>query len=168
MAMLTDRWREIETLYHSVCERKPEERRAYLESACGGDESLRLEVESLLAHEELAANFLETHESTTPGNAVEASVPAGEQIGPYLVLEFLQKGGMGEVYKARDMRLDRTVAIKFLPGALAADPTAVERFQREVRAASSLNHPRILHRTRCGRVSGAAIPGDGIRGRTVA
>jgi len=141
--MLTDRWREIETLYHSACERKPEERRAYLESACGGDESLRLEVESLLAHEELAANFLETHESTTPGNAVEASVPAGEQIGPYLVLEFLRKGGMGEVYKARDMRLDRTVAIKFLPRALAADPTAVERFQREVRAASSLNHPRI-------------------------
>jgi len=141
--MLTDRWREIETLYNSACERKPEERRAYLESACGGDESLRLEVESLLAHEELAANFLETHESTTPGNAVEASVPAGEQIGPYLVLEFLRKGGMGEVYKARDMRLDRTVAIKFLPRALAADPTAVERFQREVRAASSLNHPRI-------------------------
>ena len=141
--MLTDRWREIETLYHSACERKPEERRAYLESACGGDESLRLEVESLLAHEGLAANFLETHESATPGNAVEASVPAGEQIGPYLVLEFLQKGGMGEVYKARDMRLDRTVAIKFLPRALAADPTAVERFQREVRAASSLNHPRI-------------------------
>ena len=141
--MLTDRWREIETLYNSACERKPEERRAYLESACGGDESLRLEVESLLAHEELAANFLETHESTTPGNAVEASVPAGEQIGPYLVLEFLQKGGMGEVYKARDKRLDRTVAVKFLPRALAADPTAVERFQREVRAASSLNHPRI-------------------------
>jgi serine/threonine protein kinase len=143
MAMLTDRWREIETLYNSACERKPEERRAYLESACGGDESLRLEVESLLAHEELAANFLETHESTTPGNAVEASALAGEQIGPYLVLEFLQKGGMGEVYQARDMRLDRTVAIKFLPRALAADPTAVERFQREVRAASSLNHPRI-------------------------
>src|SRR6516165_8124840 len=90
MAMLTDRWREIETLYHSACERKPEERRAYLESACGGDESLRLEVESLLAHEELAANFLETHESTTPGNAVEASVPAGEQIGPFLVMEFLE------------------------------------------------------------------------------
>jgi len=141
--MLTDRWREIETLYNSACERKPEERRAYLESACGGDESLRLEVESLLAQEEPAANFLETHESTAPGSAVEASVPAGEQIGPYLVLQFLQKGGMGEVYKARDVRLDRPVAIKFLPRALAADPAALERFQREVRAASSLNHPRI-------------------------
>ena len=140
---MTDRWSEIETLYNSACERKPEERRAYLESACGGDESLRLEVESLLAQEELAANFLETSESTTPGNAVEASVPSGEQIGPYLVLEFLQKGGMGEVYKVRDVRLDRTVAIKFLPRTLAADPAALERFQREARAASSLNHPRI-------------------------
>jgi serine/threonine protein kinase/tetratricopeptide (TPR) repeat protein len=141
--MMTDRWSEIETLYNSACERKPEERRAYLESACGGDESLRLEVESLLAQEELAANFLETRESTTPGNAMEVSVPSGEQIGPYLVLEFLQKGGMGEVYKVRDVRLDRTVAIKFLPRTLAADPAALERFQREVRAASSLNHPRI-------------------------
>ena len=141
--MLTDRWREIETLYNSACERKPEERRAYLESACGGDESLRLEVESLLAQEERAANFLETDESTTPGNAAEASVPAGERIGPYLVLEFLQKGGMGEVYKARDMRLDRTVAIKFLPRTLATDPAALERFQREVRVASSVNHSRI-------------------------
>lgn len=71
--MLTDRWREVETLYNSACERKPEERSAYLESACGGDESLRLEVESLLAQEELAANFLETDESTTPGAPVEAS-----------------------------------------------------------------------------------------------
>ena len=133
--MLIDRWREIETLYHSACKRKPEERRAYLESACGGDESLRLEVESLLAHEELAATFLETHESTTPGNAVEASVAAGQQIGPYLVVEFLQKGGMGEVYKARDM----------------------------LSKSSSY-----LHRTRCGRVSGTAILGDGIPGRTVA
>jgi serine/threonine protein kinase len=141
--ILTDRWHEIETLYNSACERKPEERRVYLESACGGDESLRLEVESLLAQEQLAANFLETHESTTPGNAVEASVPLGEQIGPYLLLEFLQKGRMGEVYKAQDMRLDRTVALKFLPLAFAADPAALERFQREVRAASSLNHPRI-------------------------
>jgi eukaryotic-like serine/threonine-protein kinase len=141
--MLTDRWRDIETLYNSACERKPEERDAYLESACGGDESLRLEVESLLAQEKLATNFLETNESTTPGNAVEASVPAGVKIGPYLVLEFLQKGGMGEVYKARDLRLDRTVALKFLPRTLTADPAALERFQREVRVASAVNHSRI-------------------------
>jgi serine/threonine protein kinase len=87
--------------------------------------------------------FLETDEPGALEPALEGSVPAGEQIGPYQVLAFLQKGGMGEVYKARDVRLDRTVAIKFLPHAYVEEPNALERFRREVRAASALNHPRI-------------------------
>jgi serine/threonine protein kinase len=140
--MLVDRWHEIETLYHSARERKPEERQAYLESSCS-DEAIRREVESLLANDELAATFLETDEPEVPGKAAEASIPAGEQIGPYVVLEFLRAGGIGEVYKARDTRLDRTVAIKFLPRACARDRVALDRFQREARAASALNHPRI-------------------------
>jgi serine/threonine protein kinase len=140
--MLAERWHEIESLYHFARELKPEEREAYLDKACG-DESLRREVESLLAQEGLAANFLETDEPAVPGKPTSGSVPAGEQLGPYRVLEFLRKGGMGEVYKARDMRLERTVAIKFLPQAFAADRVALDRFQREARAASSLNHPRI-------------------------
>src|SRR5258708_36470810 len=98
--MLAGRWPEIESLYHSARERKPEERSAYLESACGGDEALRREVESLLDREELAANFLESGERAAPAKAVEGSVPAGEQIGPYLLLEVREKGGIGQVYKA--------------------------------------------------------------------
>jgi serine/threonine protein kinase/tetratricopeptide (TPR) repeat protein len=141
--MLIDRWREIESVYHSACERSLEERASYLESACGGDEALRREVESLLANEDLAARFLETDEPEASARAPEMPVPAGEQIGPYVVLEFLRAGGMGEVYKARDTRLDRSVAIKFLPRAFATDTAALERFQREARAASALNHPRI-------------------------
>ncbi len=141
--MLPERWHEIERLYHFARELQPEERPAYLESACGGDDSLRGEVESLLAHEDGAARFLETDEPAVRGNAASGSVREGEQIGHYLVLVFLRKGGMGEVYKARDTRLDRTVAIKFLPQACAADPMALDRFQREARAASALNHPRI-------------------------
>jgi hypothetical protein len=141
--MLAKRWHKIEDLYHSACERKPEERRAYLEGACGGDEALRQEIESLLANENLAASFLETHDPRAAANAAEARLPAGERIGPYLLLEFLQAGGMGEVYKARDTRLERTVAIKFAPRAFGADPFALNRFQREARAASALNHPRI-------------------------
>lgn len=141
--MLTERWREIESIYHSACERKPEDRRAYLDIACGSDQALRNEVESLLANEDSAADFLETHDPQALGGARGAQVRAGEQIGRYVVLEFLQAGGMGEVYKALDTRLERTVAIKFLPQILAEDRIALDRFQREARAASALNHPRI-------------------------
>jgi serine/threonine protein kinase len=70
-------------------------------------------------------------------------IPLSEQIGPYTILDFLQAGGMGEVYKARDTRLDRIVAIKFLPSVLAPDAVALDRFRREARAASALNHPNI-------------------------
>jgi TolB-like protein/Tfp pilus assembly protein PilF len=141
--MLIDRWQTIERLYHTASERRPEERRSYLESACGGDEEVLREVESLLANEELAERFLETSPQLAGEQAADLTVPAGAQIAPYVVLEFLQAGGMGEVYKARDPRLNRPVAIKFLPRAFTADPTALQRFQREARAASALNHPRI-------------------------
>jgi tRNA A-37 threonylcarbamoyl transferase component Bud32/predicted esterase len=139
--MQTDRWSEIERLYHSARELTSQDRRAYLESATD-DEQLRREVESLLAHEEQAERFLESNEFEEH-DAPALKIPAGSQVGPYVVLGFLQAGGMGEVYKARDTRLERTVAIKFLPRAVAGDRTALDRFRREARAASALNHPRI-------------------------
>src|SRR5713101_2346027 len=120
--MLAERWKEVERLYLSARERTPAERPSYLESATD-DEDLRREVESLLANEELAGGFLETDEFEANGRAQDASVPPGEKIGPYVILEFLKAGGMGEVYKARDTRLDRMVAITFLrPHAFASDP----------------------------------------------
>src|ERR1051325_2387170 len=141
--MPVDRWHAIETLYHSASAKNPEHRAGYLDSVCRGDEVLRREVESLLAYDDLAANFLESNEPAAPESADEPPIGAGEQIGPYLALEFLAKGGMGEVYKAYDPRLERTVAIKLLPQAFAADSMALDRFAREARAASTLNHPRI-------------------------
>jgi eukaryotic-like serine/threonine-protein kinase len=130
--MLKERRSEIERLYFSASELEPAARVAYLEGVCGSDVDLRREVESLLV-------FLEPVPSQTP----DTPVPSGEQIGPYTILEFLRAGGMGEVYKARDTRLGRTVAIKFLPSVLADDAAALDRFQREACAASALNHPRI-------------------------
>ena len=130
--MLKERWSEIERLYLSAIELESSERESYLDRMCGSDLDLRREVESLL-------EFLEPD----PAQAPDTRVPSGEQIGPYTILGFLRAGGMGEVYQARDTRLDRNVAIKFLPGILADDVAALNRFRREARAASALNHPRI-------------------------
>ena len=71
------------------------------------------------------------------------ALTSGTKLGPYEVQSPLGAGGMGEVYRARDTRLDRTVAIKILPDHLSSNPDLKQRFEREARAISSLNHPRI-------------------------
>src|SRR5262245_56811783 len=71
------------------------------------------------------------------------SLPAGSRLGPYEVIAPLGAGGMGEVYRARDTRLDRTVAIKVLPADLCSSPEARQRFEREARMISQLSHPHI-------------------------
>ena len=87
--MLAQQLREVEIAYHSACKLRSENRRAFLDSACGSDEALQHEVESLLANEELAAAFLETHNSELAGRELERRIPAGTRIGPFVVLEFL-------------------------------------------------------------------------------
>jgi serine/threonine protein kinase len=141
-----ERFTQIERLYHLAMEREPGQRAGFLNSACGGDEGLMKEVESLLAREEQADNFMEEPalEMAAQGLA-HSDIPSlvGRRLGPYDILGLLGAGGMGEVYRARDSRLDRIVAIKVLPPSLARDPERRKRFEREAHAVSSLNHPHI-------------------------
>jgi eukaryotic-like serine/threonine-protein kinase len=142
--MVIDRWRQIEGLFQAAHDKTAEERARFLDEACSTDPTLRREVESLLANAELAAGFLESDGTgAAPPPAAGEPISAGEQFGPYTILELIGAGGMGQVYRGHDKRLDRHVAVKFLPLAMAGDTAARERFEREARAASALNHPNI-------------------------
>jgi eukaryotic-like serine/threonine-protein kinase len=146
MALNSDRWDAVDRLYHAALAQPANERAAFLADACAGDEKLRREVESLLAQGASAEAAL------TAGAVVAAaglltdvgrSVLTGRRLGAYQILAPLGAGGMGEVYRARDTRLGRDVAIKILPRAFTADAGRLARFEREARVLASLNHPHI-------------------------
>jgi serine/threonine protein kinase len=141
--MLAERWRRIESLFNEALQKDVAQRASFLDQACSADTLLRQEVESLLAHEPLAGDFLESRGSALKSDTSRELVPAGERIGPYTVVELLGAGGMGEVYKAHDQRLDRDIAVKFLSSRMAGDAASLDRFEREARAASALNHTNI-------------------------
>ena len=144
--MKLDRWQQIEKIYHSALEHEPRQREAFLREACAGDEALRKEVESLLAHQPQAESFIEKPalEVAAKGMAQNpAQSLVGQQVGPYKIHSLLGVGGMGEVYLAQDPRLDRAIALKILPAELASDPDRIRRFIREARAASGLKHPNV-------------------------
>jgi serine/threonine protein kinase len=144
--MLAERWPEIENLYHSAYKLKPEDRGAYLESACGGDEALLREVESLLANDDLAANFLETGPNQSASGPCFSGVQElgpNSQLSHYRILDCLGAGGMGVVYKATDTTLGRPVALKLLRPEMLEDAGARARLEREARTLASVNHPGI-------------------------
>src|SRR5882724_10475189 len=145
--MKAERWQKVNDLFQSATARAPEERAAFLDEACHGDEGLCREVESLLASYERAENFIESPAFEIAPELLTndmAGALVGELIGHYRIESLIGVGGMGEVYLARDERLGRKVALKLLPTRLIADETQLSRFKTEARSASALNHPNIL------------------------
>ena len=143
--MDSGRWHHIAHIYEAVLERTPEERGAFLAEASAGDEELRREVESLLAYDD--APVLIDRPMLEAAAAVlgdeETTLAVGKQFGPYRIDRFLGAGGMGQVYRGTDTRLNRTVAIKVLPPTLATDAQSRARFDREARTIAGLAHPHI-------------------------
>lgn len=150
---MDERWKEIERIFNAAVELGPSEQAAFLKSACKGDELLRREVELLLAKAGQAGSFLETPalEVAARGLAKEeelmnppmAELELGTVIAHYRVTGKLGAGGMGQVYRARDSKLQRDVALKILPQAMARDPQRMARFEREAQVLASFNHPNI-------------------------
>ncbi|HEY7498175.1 MAG TPA: protein kinase [Vicinamibacterales bacterium] len=140
-----DRWEDVERLYHAALARDDGERASFLREACSGDDALRREVESLLAYDSGVDQFLSTPalEAVRPLFSASRRVRPGQRLGPYEITSLLGTGGMGDVYRARDTKLERDVAIKILPDLFAGDSTRRTRFEREARLLAALNHPHI-------------------------
>src|SRR5580700_8960941 len=152
--MNPERWSQIESIFHKALEADESRRSSVIEESCAGDAELRHEVESLLAHHSDSASFIEkpafagqvTTMSVGPVAAADAPRPdlKGVAFGPYRIEQKIGQGGMGQVFRALDTRLQRTVAIKVLPSTHVADPDRKKRFLQEARAASRLNHQNIV------------------------
>jgi serine/threonine protein kinase/Tol biopolymer transport system component len=143
--MASDRWSEIERIFHAALERPVEARAAFVKEACNQDAGLEREVLSLLDQSSQTGFLEEPALQVAASLAAESTAVnmAGQRIGVYQVRSLLGKGGMGEVYRARDTRLDRDVAIKVLPHGFTSNPDRLARFEREARVLASLNHPHI-------------------------
>ena len=145
--MTPERWQQVKEIFQASLERAPDERSDFLSHACGGDDALRKEVESLIASHERSGEFIDSPAYEAGAKLIvddNAALNSGQTIGSYEIISFISRGGMGEVYLAQDRRLSRKVALKILPESFTKDIDRLGRFEQEARAASALNHPNII------------------------
>ena len=147
--MTPEYWERVALLHRAALQHEEDRRAAFLHDACAGDEDLRGEVESLLAHEGKAESFMEVPalevmaKQLAEKQALGMVQRSGTKLGPYEILAPLGAGGMGEVYRARDSKLNRDVALKILPAMFTDDAERMARFRREAQVLASLNHTNI-------------------------
>ena len=159
-AVSTDRWRRVDELFAGALELEGVALQRYLDEECAGDAALRTEVESMLRFARAAENFLETPAmvdaisvwpdeapslTTTPRHAIDHSrfIPGDVVAGRYRIVGLLGRGGMGEVYRADDLKLAQPVALKFLAESLSSNGAALARFHREVSVARQISHRHV-------------------------
>ncbi|CAN5558524.1 hypothetical protein BH10ACI1_BH10ACI1_03160 [soil metagenome] len=169
--METERWQKIKSLFDVVLELEPKKRAKFLDNACGADEDLRGEIEKLIRSFESADSFMESpaaaeaasmfeDKKTLVANQTTGELNNGKFVAGtilanrYRILGLLGKGGMGEVFKAEDIKLSQIVALKFLPDKLEKDKSALERFHGEVRNARQVSHPNVCRVFDIGEIDG--------------
>jgi serine/threonine-protein kinase len=139
--MTPERWRQVTELFHAARSRDAAARATYLDHACADDRALRDEVDAMLAAHHEIGRFGDGPVSRSIDDV--RRLESGAMVGPYRIDRLIGAGGMGEVYRARDTKLGRDVAIKVLPDAFTSDPERLRRFEREARVLAALNHPHI-------------------------
>src|SRR5262245_58062539 len=157
--MRPERWQQVERIYLAGFDLDPSEREAFLDRVCVADPDLRREVATLLDAYDRCGSFLElpvleTSDSTQTG-APHVDLTPGQRLGSYELIALAGAGGMGEVWQALDLGLNRRVAIKVLPPRFAGDPDRLRRFEQEARAAGMLSHPNVLAIHAIGRHEGS-------------
>lgn len=137
-------WQKVKEIFEDALELGKDERKVYLDKACAGNDDLRRSVENLLYSFNDTGTVSEIESEGYSRAESAAMVEPGEQIGRFEIIKNLATGGMGEVYLAKDTRLDRKVAIKFLRKEFSEAIDPLHRFEREAKSASALNHPNII------------------------
>ena len=145
--MNSERWQKIKALFDNVVDLAPSDRAEFLAGACGDDAELRNDVQKLIDSFEKADGFIEQAAANEFASLILDPAPTlhkGQRFAHYEIVRQIGVGGMGEVYLAHDSKLDRQVAVKILNEKFAGHEANLQRFVREAKAASSLNHPNIL------------------------